>query len=379
MLPIHKYLSNLTPLRGIAALWVVVFHFQDFVIKFLLPQQARLVSRGYLMVDLFFIMSGFIIYHVYHDSFQLGVAARNFRQFTVARFARIYPLHLFTLILSIVIFVPKWGWDDFDDPKAIITNLLLIHAMNLHKTLTWNFPSWSICAEWWSYMIFPFAAVFLYHKKQLAMATLLLFIILSYMGIMYWIPRVDIHNPKLPAPHNLDSSFDYGFLRGMAGFVTGMLTYKLYQANALRHIFQKDITAILVILATLSYLHFGNNDGICIIFFALLVFTFAQSNRFLHAICNNRLAQYLGNISYSIYLMQFFPLVPLFFWNIKLPGVSYPKDAAPVTSFWAGAGYCLIYLIVLIGVSSLTYFYIEKPFRKYINARWGKQQMPVYA
>jgi peptidoglycan/LPS O-acetylase OafA/YrhL len=297
----------------------------------------------------------------------------------VARFARIYPLHFFTLILAIVLFVPKWGWEAFDDPKGIVYNLLLIHAMGFQKTLTWNFPSWSICGEWWSYMIFPFVAIFLYRRKQLAIATLVILVFISYMGILYWIPRVDIHNPSLPAPHNMDTSFDFGYLRGMTGFVTGMLTYKLYRAGILTRVFSMDITAIAVITASLLYLQLGTNDGICIIFFALIVFTFAQSNNFLHRICNNRLAQYLGNISYSIYLVQFFPLFPLFALPINLPGVNYPKDATPITGFWVGAGYCLLYIFILIGVSSLTYYYIEKPCRKYINARWGKQRMPVYA
>jgi peptidoglycan/LPS O-acetylase OafA/YrhL len=378
MQPTHKYLSNLTPLRGLAALWVVVFHFQG-MLSFIPPDKTHLVSKGYIMVDLFFIMSGFIIYHVYRESFQYGISSTNFRRFTVARFARIYPLHFITLIISICWFVPKWGWDRFDDPKAIITNILLIHSFGYQNTLTWNFPSWSISAEWWSYMIFPFITIFLYRKKQLAVGILLLFIILAYMGIIYWIPRISFDDPLKPALHNLDSTFDFGYLRGLAGFTTGMLVYKLYESGFLRRIFQKDITAIMVILVTLACLHFGLNDGLCLILFALVVFTFAQSNHFLHQICNNRLAQYLGNISYSIYLVQFFPLVPIFYWNIKLPGYIYPEKAAANAGFWTGAGYCMIYISILIGLSSLSYYFIEKPCRKYINARWGKQQMPVYA
>jgi peptidoglycan/LPS O-acetylase OafA/YrhL len=375
----HKYLSNLTPLRGLAALWVVAFHFQATFMLYVPPGSTYLISKGYIMVDLFFIMSGFIIYHVYKESFESGFSAKNFREFTVARFARVYPLHFITLILCIVLFVPKWGWDAVDDPKAIITNLLLIHSFGIHKIFTWNVPSWSISAEWWSYMVFPFIAIFLYQKKQMAVLILLTFVVLAYMGIIYWIPRKSYMDPTKLAEHNLDSTFDFGFLRGLAGFVTGILVYKVYQAGLLRKIFQQDITAILVILITLVSLHFGLSDGLCIVLFALVVFTFAQSNRFLHQICNNRLAQYLGNISYSIYLVQFFPLVPFFYWNIKLPGVVYPKDAQPYTSFWRGAGYLLIYMILLIGFSSLTYYFIEKPCRKYINRRWGKQQMPVYA
>ncbi|MDP9043015.1 MAG: acyltransferase, partial [Bacteroidota bacterium] len=79
MQPSHRYLSNLTPLRGIAALWVVVFHFSEIVAKFVSTNKSLLLTKGYLMVDLFFIMSGFIIYHVYQQNFQSGISARSFR------------------------------------------------------------------------------------------------------------------------------------------------------------------------------------------------------------------------------------------------------------------------------------------------------------
>src|SRR3954462_7636629 len=102
----HKYLSNLTPLRGFAAIWVVVFHFSEIIAKFVPTDKSLIMTKGYLMVDLFFIMSGFIIYHVYQKDFQTTFSGNHFNRFIVARFARIYPLHFVTLILAIVIFVP---------------------------------------------------------------------------------------------------------------------------------------------------------------------------------------------------------------------------------------------------------------------------------
>jgi peptidoglycan/LPS O-acetylase OafA/YrhL len=215
MQPTGKYLSNLTPLRGIAAIWVVVFHFSEIVAKFVSTDRSLLLTKGYLMVDLFFIMSGFIIYHVYHRSFESGFTGFNFRQFIVARFARVYPLHFVTLMLAIAIFVPTFGWDDsFDDPKAIVTNLLLIHSFGIHKIFNWNVPSWSISAEWWAYMIFPFLSLYICRKKKLALGLLALLAITIYLSIMFWLPRVNIFEPNLPHRQNLDVTFDYGYLRG---------------------------------------------------------------------------------------------------------------------------------------------------------------------
>jgi peptidoglycan/LPS O-acetylase OafA/YrhL len=379
MQPAHKYLSNLTPLRGIAALWVVVFHFSEIVVKFVSTDRSLLLTKGYLMVDLFFIMSGFIIYHVYQQSFLSGISGTSFRPFIVARFARVYPLHFFTLLLFVVILVPLAGWDPmFSNPRAIPTNLLLIHSFGIHKGFNWNVPSWSISAEWWAYMVFPFLAVFIYRKKRMAVSILALFVILAYLSIMFWIPRVNMFDPTTPHRQNLDVTFDYGFLRGLAGFISGMILYKLYEAGILTKLFQKDISAIIVMTTCIISMHFGWNDGFDIILFVGVVFAFAHNNGRLHILSNGRLPQYLGKISYSIYLMQLFPLIPL--WGgLKLPGLVYKEDHSATSGFWTGAGYCLIYMTIVIGLASLTYYTIEKPCRKFFNRKWGKEKMPVYA
>src|ERR1700677_1206832 len=98
----HPFLNNLTPLRGAAATWVAVYHFGTTVPLFS-ASQTMLVAKGYTMVDLFFIMSGFIMRHVYGNSFKERITIPNVHRFVVARFARIYPLHFFTLTTLVVL------------------------------------------------------------------------------------------------------------------------------------------------------------------------------------------------------------------------------------------------------------------------------------
>jgi peptidoglycan/LPS O-acetylase OafA/YrhL len=377
MQPIHKYLSNLTPLRGITALWVVVFHFNAVIIHFVNPARTSLVSKGYMMVDLFFIMSGFIITHVYQENFKPGLSATNFRRFFVARFARIYPLHFITLLVLILMAAyPPASFGKIRSLNAIPTNLLLIHSFGIHRIFTWNVPSWSISAEWWAYMIFPALTIFLSRNKRPAIAALLLFSILSYIAIMYWFPRRDPFDPTAIVPHNLDSTFDYGFLRGLAGFIIGMLLYKLYESGLLRKLFKHDLTALFIVLVSVLCLHIGVNDEIYIILFAAIVFTFAINDGILHRICNNRVLQYLGLISYSIYMVQLFPAI--LFWKNKLPGVTYENHSVSA-GLRTGALYCLTHMVLVVALSSITYYVIEKPLRKWINRKFGKEQMPVYA
>jgi peptidoglycan/LPS O-acetylase OafA/YrhL len=378
MQPTHKYLSNLTPLRGIAAIWVFVFHFQGRVVQFVFPEQTHIVDKGYLMVDLFFIMSGFIICHVYQKSFHNGLTWVNFRRFIIARFARIYPLHLFTLVFLIIFIALANQWNIIFDPKAIPTNILLLHSTGINNVFTWNVPSWSISAEWWAYMIFPLLIFFIYKKKSQAITIFVLFAIISYFAIMFWIPRHDPFDPAALVPHNLDTTFDFGYLRGLAGFISGLLLYKIYEAGIWDKIFRKDLTALFIMLITVICLHYDINDGFYIILFILLVYAFCLNDGKLHVLCNFRFAQYLGKISYSIYLSSMFIFIWFLFGLIKLPGIKDAGNSAK-TDFWTGLGYCLLILFIHIGISSITYYAIEKPCRKYINAKWGKESMPVYA
>jgi len=374
----HKYLSNLTPLRGIAALWVVVFHFQILVVQFVLPSQTKLLAKGYLMVDLFFIMSGFIICHVYQEGFKDGLAPGVIRRFIVARFARIYPLHFFTLIILIIAVAVLNRWSLIDDPKAIASNFLLLHSFGINKSFTWNVPSWSISSEWWAYMVFPALILFIHRGGKLAMTILGLLIVTAYLSIMYWLPRHNPANPAAPVPHDINVSFDYGFLRGLAGFISGVILYKFYEAEVWAKLFRRDIVAVILIIGTIICLHLGVNDSLYIVLIILLVYVFALNNGKLHLLCNNRIAQYLGKISYSIYLCSIFLLQLFLFGFIKLPGVKY-SEHSKTTDFWTGLGYCVAFLIIHIGISSVTYYTIEKPCRKYINEKWGKETMPVYA
>jgi peptidoglycan/LPS O-acetylase OafA/YrhL len=383
MQPAHKYLSNLTSLRGIAALWVLIYHFEGVLVHFIPRGSTMLVGKGYLMVDLFFIMSGFIITHVYQKSFEAGPGYKNFKRFFIARFARIYPLHLFALII-LILWVAKVGAGALAvlyDPAAIPTNLFLIHSFGIHKVFTWNVPSWSISAEWWAYMVFPFLAFFLNRRKKPAVAGMFLFVVFSYLALMFWLPRRDPFDPAAIVPHDLNTTFDYGYLRGLAGFISGMLVYKIYEEDLFRKFFQKDRTALLIIICTLVCLHIGINDGFYIIFFAILVYIFACNSGKLHMICSNRVAQYIGKISYSIYLISMLTFFPFIRGLMHFPGVQYPNGYEDTgnAGLLVGAGWCLLLVLIHIGISSLTYYGIEKPCRKFINKKLGKEAMPVYA
>ena len=145
----------LTSLRFFAALWVVLFHYWP---KLDVAFTPALVAKGYLGVELFFVLSGFILCHVYLAA--AGEGRLKYGAFLWNRLARVYPLHLATLFGMIALGVVAGlagvaidgeilRWD------ALPANLLMVQAWGLAPAAAFNHPSWSISAEWFAYLTFP--------------------------------------------------------------------------------------------------------------------------------------------------------------------------------------------------------------------------------
>jgi peptidoglycan/LPS O-acetylase OafA/YrhL len=155
----------LTSLRGLAALCTLMTHLVTiWVVVFPALKQweyfYRFAHHSYLFVDFFFILSGFVMCHVYGRSFSTDVTRHGYAKFMRARFARIYPLHL--LLLAIYVGLASLGMKQTtENPEwSILAQIFLVHALGIFDHTTWNIPSWSISVEWWTYILFPFVATF---------------------------------------------------------------------------------------------------------------------------------------------------------------------------------------------------------------------------
>lgn len=175
----NQSLPLLTPLRGIAALMVVLFHAR----LLLFPQwmesiagHTQLIENGYLWVDLFFILSGVVLAHVYGEAFTRTPRTVSYGRFLWLRLTRVYPLYLVTLLLLVgwelykaqhgVCFYAgplfkMWEWEGmppfgspFTPAEALPSAFLLLQVVTDHG-LTWNFAAWSLSVEWISYLLLP--------------------------------------------------------------------------------------------------------------------------------------------------------------------------------------------------------------------------------
>ncbi|OYW39182.1 MAG: hypothetical protein B7Z42_06415 [Brevundimonas sp. 12-68-7] len=150
-------LRALTSLRAFLAIGVVLFHYQlqwdpAFGV-------SPIIERSRLAVDAFFLLSGFILAHVYGPSFAAGTF--SYRRFIVARLARLYPLHLSVLAgVTLMVLGAAAAGVRYDPStytvEGFFKTLFLVQAwFPTDVDYNWSGPSWSLSAEWFAYLLFP--------------------------------------------------------------------------------------------------------------------------------------------------------------------------------------------------------------------------------
>lgn len=366
-----KFISTLTPLRGLAAIWVVVFHFDAFMTfgpgktGLMDKETTMLIGNGYLLVDFFFLLSGFIICHVYGDKLtqkKKGVA----KKYLWARFSRLYPLHVFALLFIFLQFVTfsylseeyYEGWKGFFPVFDFFVYLFMGQSSGILTNYSWNLPSWSIAAEWWTYILAIFIIPVI--NKGSSKITYLFWalsitglIVLAYFG----------------GNGNLDYTLNFGTLRCLFEFVIGLGIYQVYKKVKDSDTFWKSDWAFYITVAgSYLFLHLDIHDVIVIVFFSGVILSASLNTGIPYKILNIKPLQFLGDISYSIYLLQMFWLM---LWS-NYASVAYPEGNAGTLTNLLMLG---IVLTALIINAYLTYRFIEIPFQKMLRGKKSKEKI----
>lgn len=334
--PLRHQNRPLTALRGLAALWVVGLHMQ-FGLAYLGYAYAGSVFRpGYMAVDIFFVLSGFVITAVHRDLNPAGLGA-----FFRRRIFRIYPLHLFVLGLILALWLWGFWMNGAPDPTQRLRDLpivaLLLQPYLLHG-LTWNTASWSIGIEMLCYLLFPLALALL--RPRPLGGTILLLIALALFE------------------RHVHSEMIWGWpaiLRGIAGFGLGML---LQQASLLLprpSARTADLFAILAVAALLLTLAGGApaNVPLCA---ALLIFALAAERGRVWCLLGAAPLVWLGEISFSLYLLHPTVLGLAYVW---FPPARLGLPPGETALLWAA-----LVTALLLGLATLSWAFIETPARR---------------
>lgn len=156
-------LEALTTLRGFAAWWVVFYHFREPIQPYVPQWVEQVLANGFLAVDLFFVLSGFIIAAGYLMPLSAGTPT-EVKSFLWRRFARIYPLHLFVLVAYLSVPLAIWCCSAKGLPQErfslgyLLQSIALVQNWGFEDRLDWNIPAWSISTEMGAYFFFALVA-----------------------------------------------------------------------------------------------------------------------------------------------------------------------------------------------------------------------------
>jgi peptidoglycan/LPS O-acetylase OafA/YrhL len=366
------YITTLTPLRGIAALLVVAYHSNRGLAPIAPTAATSLFMNGWLWVDFFFMLSGFILYYTYEESFTGSVTRASYVRYIGARFARIYPLHLLSTmwmfvvsiaILHIATSVTGWAAGMLR-PSALPACLLLVQSIHLYDDAPLNPAAWSLSTEWWVYLVFPFLVPVFYRLQQAGKVVTVLAVIGLYIALRYVVGVWSFGFPTIGV------TADFGLIRCLIGFVCGMLICKLYRDRTGYQLLKTNAAFTVGFFGGIAAMHFDLMDIAIIGFFPLAIIAAAHNDGLVKRVLDTRVLQRLGTWSFSIYMIHIpiMSLVMLYMVNQNpalLSGVATGTPATP--NYLVGVILVVILMLVTVGLSALTYRFIEVPGRNLLN------------
>lgn len=359
--------------RGGCALLVALHHFQISSHLIDLP----LVRNGYLFVDFFFVLSGFVISHTWGQRIRQAV---DFRRFMIRRFARVWPLHAVVLSLfvtmeagkAVTMGVARVSADNppftgDTDPVAVLTNVLLVHSLGLHDRATWNFPSWSISTEFYTYAVFGLLCLAGLTRR---------------VGLLVMAAAVGAAMVALCSDEWLHTIADFGFFRCVYGFFSGCVVQRLavWHAPSAPLATLVELAVVVAVVALVSACEKGAPlSMLAPVLFALAVGVFAAQAGTVSLVLRRAVPQALGTWSYSIYMLHSLVLVLIGRTvNVieRLTGLSMTEpilingQVRPLLVLgapWVGDVAVAAYVLAVAGLSALAWRWIERPAQSYLK------------
>jgi peptidoglycan/LPS O-acetylase OafA/YrhL len=321
--------------RAFPPLMIVLFHFSEGHHYSGVHWLDLIATRGYLWVEFFFALSGFILTHVYWPRLADLFTRRGYGAFLKARLIRLYPLHLFMLLLILAMVLGlralahAGGYlSIFDAPyhqnisvKGFFASVALVHAWNTLNTLTWNGASWFVSVEFALCLLFPVALWLAEGRPWRGLAL----IIAGLAGLTALL---------LTSSHGLDITAHNGVLRGICDFSIGAGMAVLFRylkprdrlPDYIHSLLQLAIVAALAWATQRTGWSHTRNDIFTVLPLLALVLALAFDRGIVADALKTRLPQKLGEWSYAVYLGQTAWLLAIRFFEQRL----YPPPDAIV-------------------------------------------------
>ncbi len=326
--------------------------------------QGLLLSRGHAGVTFFFILSGFILAYAYHDRLLASGVSRAtaLKQFFIARFARIYPVHALTLAVAVVM----GGAEKLSNHLAeLVVSTLLLHSWLPIRPFhpVFNGPSWSLAHEAFFYALFPFLLPFFLNTTRAMGVTVVAGLFAGLVCLACLWPSTSIF------------LFMYFPPARLAEFMTGIVLFRLHRdrvgsgfqaaGGGTRATLTEVMCLALIILTAISAYYVPRNLEWSLLYvpaFALTIFVFASEGGAVSRWLSRPLWFHLGEVSYSFYMFHLM-ILTVAYWHRSTLGPY---------------GMALAAFAATLAVSLLCYRYFELPMRAKINA-WltDKRDRPV--
>ena len=328
--------------RALPPLLLVMFHFCEGHHYTGVPILDVLFCKGYLWVEFFFGLSGFILTYVYWDRGDFW-RWKTYSAFMKARLARLYPTHLFMLlfilwcVVLLRILAEEGGYRSiYDQPYhpmlgwwPFFANLFMIQAWNTTKTLTWNGVAWFVSVEFALCLMFP---IYIWFARGGVWRGVLL-ILAGAAGLI----ALDMTNS-----HGLDITFHNGVFRGMSDFAIGVGLSNFFRAVRARRgatapvwfLSLSQVIALLFLLVAIYHSGWSHQwrDIYLVPPMMFLIFVLAFDRGVLARLFDTAPLQKLGEWSYTIYLGQTAWLQLMRFFQQRF----YPPDSTLVFGMrWA--------------------------------------------
>lgn len=334
-----KEIRSHTALRGIASVGVVLYHYS------LGLEWHHFIEKSHALVDLFFMLSGFIMAAVYSDALDSG-GNLNKKEFFFNRFARIYPLYI-SSILFLLFFMLGVGKDvNSEALMQFVYSVFGIQSWGFADQYYLNYPSWSISAEFAAYLLFPLLAA--YWRSGLSTLYLLTAVVISYL-VLTGVTETLNFDERLAG------------IRGPMGFILGMLIYQ--HRNIIDKVKNVSMLQFVSVAAFVIVFFLPIFEIFLIPVFAILILGTWKDSGIIGKALTNEYLNKLGVWSFGIYLLHipvqivFYYIRPHFFVLNNME-----KD------------YQIILMVIFtVVISAFSFHYFEDPARKAIK-KIGKRR-----